>query len=504
MSSMQPPSEPQDPSVSRRRFLARAGVTLGAVPLISLVQVEDAAASPPPTVFDVTSYGAQGDGTTDDSNAIQAAIDAANSIGGGTIVFPTGIFLITRALTIYSNIVFRGAGMRATVIKKGYRSFAYPMLMSPGFDPPVGDPTAIHTWSLQNISLDGNRDAGALGNGVQIYSNAFSMFNVSVYNCGDRGIFSAFTLTEPLDGHSMEAQLVNVWVHHCTGGGIYWDGPRDSHWVNVVVYKCGPPVSSGSTTKGVEIHNRGNGMGMTNCHVWGLNHAIAWYIDCDGPSLMNCSGEGAEQTQIVVVGNDSVIVGGKFYAARPGNQTVGIEIGSTASSYATYGTFVHTKVVNCELGALKFTHDGGIGRYLLSVWQTAGNAVVVRQGAHMEQSNRLDIQVSGGAKYGDLGGLRPVTLQGDTLATGMVEMRGDVRAGTPTSKLGLFGSTPQPRSTGWAVGSVPDMRTIDSSADLTQVRAVLATLVRELERYGLLAAQSSAKTKSLRGFAQRG
>jgi predicted trehalose synthase len=65
-----------DPDLSRRRFLARAGV-LGAAPLIGLVKVEDALASPPPTVYDVTTYGAQGDGTTDDSNALQAAVDAA-------------------------------------------------------------------------------------------------------------------------------------------------------------------------------------------------------------------------------------------------------------------------------------------------------------------------------------------------------------------------------------------------------------------------------------------
>ncbi len=479
-----------DSDFSRRGFLTKAGVTLGAVPLIGLVRVEDALASPPPTVYDVTTYGAQGDGTTDDTNAIQAAMDAANARGGGTIVFPAGNFLITHPLTLYSNIVFRGAGMRATVLKKGPRSFAYPMLMSPSFDPPVGDPPPIHTWSLQNLSLDGNRDAGALGNGVQAYGNGFSLFNVSIYNCGDRGLFSAFTLTEPPDGHPLEAQLANVWIHHCTGGGIYWDGPKDSQWVNIVVYSCGPPGGSGSTTKGVEVRNRSHGLRVANGHVWGLNHAIAWYIDCDGPSLANCTGEGAERAQIVVVGNDSVIMGGKFFAARADNQTVGIEVGDLAAGNATAGTFINTKVINCELGSLKFTNDNGIGRYMLSVWQMAGKAVVVRDGAHMKQSNRLDLQVSGGAKYGDLGGLRPVTFQDDTLAKGMVEMRGDVQAGSPTSRLGLFGSSPQPRSTGWSASGVADARSLDGSADLNQVRAVLATLVRELERYGLLGGQT--------------
>jgi hypothetical protein len=480
-----------DSDYSRRGFLTKAGVTLGAAPLIGLAKVEDALGSPPPTVYDVTSYGAQGDGTTDDTNAIQAAIDAANSRNGGTIVFPAGTFLVTRALTIYSKIVFRGAGLRATVLKKAPQSSAYPILKSPGYDPPVGEPTPIYAWSLQNISLDGNRDAGALGNGIQAYSSGFSVFNVSIFNCSGLGLVSGFHPDQPPAGDTLEAQLVNVWVHHCTGGGIYWDGPKDSHWVNIVVYLCGPPGENGSTTKGVEVANHSHGLRVSNGHVWGINHLIAWYFDCNGPSLVNCTGEGAQRAQLVVVGNDSTVVGGKFFAMRPDNQTVGIEIGDVASQYSTAGTFINTKVINCELGSLKFMNDAGIGRYLLSIWQMAGNAVVVRPGQHMQLSNRLDIQVSGGAKYGDLGELKPVTLQEETLARKGVEVRGDLRAGSTGSKVGFFGALPAQQSGGWSIGSSPDQRSLNDGADLAQVRAVLATLLRDLRRYGLLGSGSS-------------
>jgi hypothetical protein len=479
-----------DSDLSRRGFLTRAGVTLGAAPLLGLVTVEDAVASPPPTVYDVTSYGAQGDGVTDDTNAIQAAIDAANARGGGTVTFPAGPFLVTRALTLYSKIVLRGAGVRATILKKGPQPSPYPILKSPGYDPPTGEPTPIYTWSLQNLSLDGNRDAGALGNGIQAYSSGFSMFNVSIFGCSGKGLVSGFHPDEPPAGDTLEAQLVNVWVHHCTGGGIYWDGPKDSQWVNIVVYLCGPPTGS-STTRGIEVVNRSHGLRVSNGHVWGLNHEIAWYLDCNGPSLVNCTGEGAQRSQLVVVGNDSVVIGGKFFAARPDNQTVGIEIGDAASSYSTAGTFINTKVINCELGALKFVNDAGIGRYLLSIWQTAGQAVTVVPGQHMKQSNRLDIQLSGGAKYGDLGELKPVTIQEETLSRKGVEVRGDLRAGSATSKVGFFGALPQAQSTGWGVGSIPDQRNLGPAADLAQVRAVLATLLRDLRRYGLLADGSS-------------
>jgi polygalacturonase len=43
--------------------------------------------------FSVTAYGAAGDGTTDDTSALQAALDAANAAGGGVVSVPAGTFL---------------------------------------------------------------------------------------------------------------------------------------------------------------------------------------------------------------------------------------------------------------------------------------------------------------------------------------------------------------------------------------------------------------------------
>jgi polygalacturonase len=43
--------------------------------------------------FDVRSFGATGDGKTIDSPAINAAIEAASAAGGGTVVFPAGVYM---------------------------------------------------------------------------------------------------------------------------------------------------------------------------------------------------------------------------------------------------------------------------------------------------------------------------------------------------------------------------------------------------------------------------
>ena len=55
-------------------------------------------------------YGAQGDGTADDANAIQAASTPRTPVAAARSCFPAGTFRVTRGITIYSDIVFRGAG----------------------------------------------------------------------------------------------------------------------------------------------------------------------------------------------------------------------------------------------------------------------------------------------------------------------------------------------------------------------------------------------------------
>jgi hypothetical protein len=59
-------------------------------------------------------YGATGDGATNDTTAIQAAITAAAS-AGGTVFFPAGTYKVS-TLTFGSNITFRGSGRKASTL----------------------------------------------------------------------------------------------------------------------------------------------------------------------------------------------------------------------------------------------------------------------------------------------------------------------------------------------------------------------------------------------------
>ncbi|EPH0529384.1 glycosyl hydrolase family 28-related protein [Pseudomonas aeruginosa] len=66
----------------------------------------------------VTNYGATGNGTTDDTAAIQAAITAAGQ--NADVVFPSGTYLITSTLTSLMGQRWLGrGGQRGTTLKKG-------------------------------------------------------------------------------------------------------------------------------------------------------------------------------------------------------------------------------------------------------------------------------------------------------------------------------------------------------------------------------------------------
>ncbi len=59
-------------------------------------------------VFSVASFGARGDGTTDDTTTIQKALDAAGGCGGGIVFVPTGNYLIKGHLVVPENVALTG------------------------------------------------------------------------------------------------------------------------------------------------------------------------------------------------------------------------------------------------------------------------------------------------------------------------------------------------------------------------------------------------------------
>ncbi len=78
--------------------------------------------------FNVQTFGAKGDGTTDDTTAIQTAINAAEAAGGGTVSFPwpSVTYKITSALTVTSpGVLLQGTAGPGTLTHPYLTQYTY-------------------------------------------------------------------------------------------------------------------------------------------------------------------------------------------------------------------------------------------------------------------------------------------------------------------------------------------------------------------------------------------
>jgi polygalacturonase len=130
--------------------------------------------------------GANSNGSSDDFDAIQNAIDLAGDRGGGVVALPAGTFMINRSLMLANNVELTGVGP-ATVIKAGPHFLSaeapgggYPLISTAG----ASNTTIAHLTADQSGEmLDGNVPARLTGYVVEgFYSQNVVVDGVYVRN----------------------------------------------------------------------------------------------------------------------------------------------------------------------------------------------------------------------------------------------------------------------------------------------------------------------------------
>jgi hypothetical protein len=157
-------------------------------------------------VFNVLDYGATGDGTTDDTIAIQAAIDACEAAGGGTVLFPALTYNIDTGLTIDGdNVRILGRGRDSTKI--------------------ITDSTSTTIWMF-TITGDNTEFSDIwITNGP-----AVDLVSASPASSGSEGLVT-FYGTSP-------TQADGLTVRNCKFDGINTDGFAIEYVKNVLVDGC--------------------------------------------------------------------------------------------------------------------------------------------------------------------------------------------------------------------------------------------------------------------------
>jgi hypothetical protein len=378
--------------------------------------------------WNVKAHGALGDGSTDDTTAIQAAMDAANTAGGGMVYFPPGTY-ITTAITIYSQIKIVGAGPELSVVKMK-ASTNTQVFTSTGFSGLTGGNTGggIAGFEIRDLAVDGNKaNNTTAGVGIRIYGYDFRIDNVNVRNCKGTGIYCEWgSGTSAVTPDNFESSFIGIKSHDNGGDGFDLRGPHDSMLVNCIAY-----LNAGN---GFSCKGNGGAMVFSNCHSWGYAQVWAYYLETGGNLLSNCTGEGAGSNsttggQVFIGANDNSVTGGNFFSANAGTPTRnvrGIVIGD-GSHTSLAGTHIDTKVTSCESGAVDFAQDAG-SRVVVCVYQNAGTVYVGTPASTTE----YQFSQTGGAGTGAAHSIRG-ELRFTTLGAGLsVKTGSNARMGTGT------------------------------------------------------------------------
>ncbi len=154
----------------------------------------------------VKDFGAVGDGVTDDTAEIQAAIDAVFSAGGGVVYMPEGVYKTSVQITVKAYVTLVGAGMGATTISLT-----------------VYDQVIVVSdyGSLRDITADANNlDVGEPVKLSVIQFNSYCTLTNVEAKRGYSGIASGGT-TEA--NGPVRSKLVGIYTHDNTSRGLILD-----------------------------------------------------------------------------------------------------------------------------------------------------------------------------------------------------------------------------------------------------------------------------------------
>ena len=362
-------------------------------------------------VFNVQYYGATGNGTTDDTTAVQNAINAANQAGGGVVYFPAGTYLCT-TLTFYSYLHLCGAGITATIIRLKAATNADLLLgdqavaninLAAAFG--TGSATAgANNWTISDLTLDGNQANQTAGPSycLRVYGFGYILRNVRIHDGFSGGVLGDWNGGSSATLDSMEAQWSNVKVHDCGGFNVELGGPHDSQFSNVVIYHA----------VNANLHLAPNALAMqlTNVHVFGDQAALGMLIESGDNLLVNCEAEGSQTQNAAFISGNNTWLGGRIFGNSPNyNLANGIKLGQQAgetpytgqilqsagltTAVTATGNVIDTLFTHCEgaNGCYWLDNDAGNNTLRGNIFNSAGSAYTGTRNAN----TLLDLVVNG-------------------------------------------------------------------------------------------------------------
>jgi hypothetical protein len=129
--------------------------------------------------YDVTEapYLATGDGTTDDTAAIQEAMDACAAAGGGVVYFPPGTYLCSATINIDSDVTMQGVGEPSLLTQADNSQCRF-------IENEGSTEGSITNATIRDLAIDGNQANQALnaGSAIRLRGDDIRILNCNVRN----------------------------------------------------------------------------------------------------------------------------------------------------------------------------------------------------------------------------------------------------------------------------------------------------------------------------------
>jgi hypothetical protein len=270
-------------------------------------------------IVNVKDFGAVGDGTTDDTAAIQAAIDSLSPFNpfvtdGGEVYIPRGRYRLTASidLTGKHGISISGAGVLATEL---FSTGNFPVISSVNTDSlPWND------GQIRNLTIRGGGNGNANAHGIYtLFTNGCSIDNIAIYSC-------KYGLNI---NHAWQYNIQNVDMH---GGGsdkcdigVYMGATTATNIDNAIT--ANNITVKDCLTSGFRIIN-GQGSKFVNCEAgavpigWHIGEPPSGTVPCKWLHIINCLADTTTDAGWKIVkGNASELSEMAFTNCWSGNNT---------------------------------------------------------------------------------------------------------------------------------------------------------------------------------------
>lgn len=318
-------------------------------------------------VANILDYGAIGDGVTDSTSAIQNAIDAVNTAGGGTVYAPVGVYKVT-GVTLKNRVKLVGDGKSATSFTRSLTGGPVITISNATSTTLVGIEklTVTHTggstindhgvyWEANPQGLTWSEfselDITASGDGFVLLGDDTSgaiwntFKDIRVFSCGRRGWY--------ITGVSNQNTFINCAGQNNASHGMELERGTVSAPQNITLINFsaeGNGVSSLTAVNGIRargvagllidnVYGENNGPDANFGAAFGVNSAHIWLQDCSGVDIRGGIFNKANYG-ILLTSTIAVISGCNFY-----------ELGAFSNRKYSIGYQIDSRI---ELGTNRF------------------------------------------------------------------------------------------------------------------------------------------------------